>query len=163
MSKLKSTLENSNDHSKKSCGIGGCVAKDVQVTMKDGSLKRMDALEIGDKIIDGFGGSIRICDIASGKEEYLLAFITDTGKKVRVTMEHILFLDNDEKPARFINIEDKIKTVDGFEMVVEIDQNHYNDTVYNLFFEPSSTFVANGIVVGDLAKQDKHQNDDQRF
>lgn len=73
------------------CASGKCLARGTKIIMFDGSLKNVEDVKIGDKIMGDDSTPRTILSLARGKEE-MFDIISETGDKYTVNRSHILSL-----------------------------------------------------------------------
>lgn len=132
----------------------GCMGKNTMILLPNNEEKKVCELSIGDEVVNYNGDVLVINDIIKGNEKYIYKITTNTGKFVELTREHTVFTENKMLPVWDLKIGMKLKTVDGCEEVVCIEQVLYDDLVYNIFFNERNTVVGNKFVLGDSIAQD---------
>lgn len=73
------------------CGYGKCLAKGTLVMMCNGSLKKVEDIKVGDKIMGDDSTPRKILSLARGREE-MFDVIPSKGEKYTVNISHILSL-----------------------------------------------------------------------
>lgn len=133
----------------------GCFAKYTKLRMLDSTEKCADEIQVGDLVISGSGKSVKITNIVTGPEEYLMRIEMDDGNTLDVTNNHAISTTKGMISAEDIKSNDFILTPDGNNSKVKFAYPIlYNDKVYN--FETDSednTLIANGLVTGDYVAQ----------
>lgn len=84
------------------CGMGKCLSKGTLVMMFDGSLKKVEDIGIGEKIMGNDSTPRTILSLARGREE-MFDIIPSKGEKYTVNKSHILSLKNGAKEHFTIN------------------------------------------------------------
>ncbi|MCD6571728.1 MAG: hypothetical protein J7K62_00465, partial [Thermoplasmata archaeon] len=133
-----------------------CFPVGTRIVMADGSYKNIEDIAISDKLL-----SFDICNntLAVGivtkiykhhpdESRGYYIFSTEDGEQLRVTPEHVLFVNKRWMPAYKVKISDSLKTVNGGETKVYSIQYVSEKTwAYNLEVQPFNTFFAEGILV----------------
>jgi hypothetical protein len=130
----------------------GCMAKDSLIKMADGSEKAICEILIGDKVTTDLGEK-EVRNIISGQEASLICLAAGGGYRVRLTDTHPVVTKRGNIRAIDLTAADEIKTIAGYERIVELYPDNYNDKVYNLEFDTPAVFVAGGIYTGDYTLQ----------
>lgn len=131
--------------------MGGCFTKDTQVTMADGTRKNIQDIVPGDLILTKQSASnntlvsAKVSDIHSSRSEGYL--IVNSGA-LRVTGNHILFVNNTWKRADALRIGDTLLTEDGENVTVH-SLEWYSDPgeVFNIEVKEKHSYFANNIYV----------------
>lgn len=84
------------------------------------------------EVLNHKGEFINFNSINKKNVDNTLKFITNTNKKIEVTLNHILISENGEVLSNTLKIGDKILTKDGFEKIVTIEEINENKPVYDL-------------------------------
>ncbi len=128
------------------------LSKDTMVLMADGSFKAIQEIRIGERVMSG-NRSNAIRDIITGFEEFIVAIKIDSGQELCITKSSFIETKDGVIRAGKLCLSDFVKTVNGFEEVVEIRKIRYNDKIYILSLDDvsSPTYIANEIfIVGDM-------------
>ncbi len=140
----------------------GCFAKDTDLYSIHGTVKSQDVC-IGDSLLTCDGTYRAVKDIITGPSDSVCRITLADGKYIEVTEDHPLFLaDGESVSASNLQIGCTLQTFDtktgtpGASDVVDrqILPYHHN-TVYNFVFDEPTLLVAQGIVSGDHACQQK--------
>lgn len=130
----------------------GCVSKDTEVLMADGSVRKISMIKRGDLVYGGkTGAPVQVKDVISGHESVLWCVQSEAGKEIYVSDDHPFVTQNGDKRAEELVETDSVRMSDGnFSMMKHRFEEYYGDTVYNLMLEEDDHyFVANGYVIGD--------------
>lgn len=137
----------------------GCLAKDTLIRMADGTLKKIEDINVGDAVQDGRNESpVTVRNIWKGEEEKLVRIAFGNGE-IRLTKAHPVFTLMESKTvikrASEVNQDDILIGPDKQQIKVErVEVVDYNDQIYNLSLDGDShCFVANGILTGDMDMQ----------
>ncbi len=139
----------------------GCFAKDVLITMSDGSRKRACEIGIGD-IILGYGNrELTVEDVVSGRDKTVFAIQTEGNGEIKVSGGHPMMCEGKMKRAAQIKPGDRLNLADGrLAKVAAVETVDYDDMVYNFTFDGEETgayLIANGFYAGDLKMQNKRE------
>lgn len=139
----------------------GCFAKDTTLYLKDGNISA-ENVHIGDTLLTREGKYSIVRDIVTGPSNDIYKLTLANGNTIQVTDDHTLCLA-DGKPltASNVRIGDLLQTfhvdtgtLDASEVIAS-DLIPYHDTVYNFVFDEPTFLVAQGIIAGDNAYQQK--------
>jgi hypothetical protein len=135
----------------------GCFARDTLVYLENGSKKRMDELEAGDKVIAYGGHIVTFTENISGDEKAILKIVTDKGT-VRLTGGHpVMKGDGTIVYSETIAAGDILMGEGGCHTVTEVLKDEYNDKVFNPVFEESGDngvfILTDGFYCGDYYAQ----------
>lgn len=132
----------------------GCLGKDTQILLADGSIKKIQSLEIGNIIINENNEKVIITDILTGYEETMVLVETVSGSKILLTDEHPILTQRGMVLSEQLTAVDILILYGGnSEELRHVYPVQYNDTVYSLVLEKESTLIGNGFIVGDFAMQ----------
>jgi hypothetical protein len=70
--------------------------------------------------------------------------MTESGRKIEATLDHRFYHDGQEKAAGEFGVGDQIDTVDGSEVITEVNASTLS-TVYDIFNSESHIILANGL------------------
>lgn len=132
----------------------GCVARDTEIVMADGTLKRADLIEIGEYVRNAEGGAAQVKKVLTGYEAKLYQ-ISTANRYVRVTPDHIVCTEKGLIPAIDLQPGMSLKTIAGLEPIVTVRWSDYYDTVYNFEFEHETILIGNGMMIGDSMLQNR--------
>lgn len=131
----------------------GCVGKDTLILMADHTQKKVTDIQIGDRVLNENKEAVPVKNIYTGQEDTMILLKTQSQKQALVTASHPVSTARGILPARCLRASDRIKTVDGYEAIVELSIQPYHDTVYSLAFETENCIICNGMVLGDFGMQ----------
>lgn len=132
----------------------GCVARDTEIVMADGTLKRADGIAIGEFVRSGDGSSVQVKKVLTGYESQL--YKVSTGNRtVRLTPDHPVCTEQGLLPAIDLQVGMRLRTVSGLEQITEIGWTDYRDQVYNFEFERETILIGNGMLIGDSMLQNR--------
>lgn len=136
----------------------GCHARDTQIKLADGSLKRADKIDIGDSLITYGDKVLKVNNIYYGDEEELVAVKFEDGKQIQVSKGHpLLKEDGTGVDVQQLLKGDRILAETGNAVTVsEVSPVPYQDVVYNFTFEgeeEGNYVIANGLYSGDFYAQ----------
>lgn len=141
-----------NIESKKIFIQWGCIARDTQILMADGQVKRADAVMIGDRLRNATGGSSTVKTVLSGTEETLYQIVT-TNHTVKMTYDHTVLTTLGLLPAKDVKPGMFIQTQTIPEQVLTIEEVAYNDKVFNFEFDEETVIIGNSLMIGDSLLQ----------
>ncbi len=130
-------------------GGGGCFAPGTKILMANGSTKNIEDVKVGDYVLTSSTGALhkikaRVTKIYSAIDPGYLII----NGNLKITPDHILFVNNSWIQAGDISIGDKLTFSDGkIFPVSSIEWQAGKFKVYNLEVENYHTFFANGIWV----------------
>lgn len=116
---------------------GKCFAKDTEILMYDGSLKKVQDIKVGDYVMTPDSKGARVTALGRGREEMFEIRPKDFGyKSFVVNKSHILSLRDDKGTVRNISVEDYIrqplKNYKGYR--VSVDYPAKSVSIYPYFF-----------------------------
>lgn len=132
----------------------GCVARDTEIMMDDGSIRRADQVQIGDLVWQADGSAAQVRKILTGHESKLYQ-ISTPHRRVRMTPDHIVCTEQGLLPAIDLTIGMQIRTISGLEPVTVVEWTEYQDTVFNFEFETETVLLGNGLLIGDAMLQNR--------
>lgn len=137
----------------------GCMEENTEITMADGTKRKIKDIRIGDKVMDKDGRGCTVENIFKGAEEMLLLIRTMSGKQILVTKDHPFWTRNGEKAAIDLVYEDELLMEDGsYERIEGAGPIEKYFIVYSLVLQPSGFIWGNGFAVGDWENQGKSGN-----
>ncbi|MNJ38242.1 Hom-end-associated Hint [compost metagenome] len=132
----------------------GCVARDTEILMADGTLKRADQIQIGELVRSAEGGSVQVKKVLTGHEAELYK-ISTSERSVRMTPDHIVCTEEGLLPAIDVQVGMRLRTISGLEEVIAVEWSDYEDKVYNFEFEQETILIGNGLLLGDSMLQNR--------
>lgn len=130
--------------------MGGCFAADTKILMSDGKEKKIREIKKDDKILTFLSENnnqlvkARVIDTHKAKASGYLIL----NEKLKITENHILYVNDKWKQAGLIQIGDKVKNQNGeLETINSIEWQKGEFEVYNLEIEKYHTFIANKVWV----------------
>lgn len=116
---------------------GKCFAKNTEILMYDGSLKKVQDIKVGDYVMTPNSKGARVTALGRGREEMFEIRPKDFGyKSFVVNKSHILSLRDDKGTVRNISVEDYIrqplKNYKGYR--VSVDYPAKSVSIYPYFF-----------------------------
>ncbi|NEO75179.1 Hint domain-containing protein [Moorena sp. SIO4G3] len=143
-----------------------CVAEGTQVTLYDGTTKPIEQIEPGDKVITNLQGKVKeIEGVLKGTEELpMVRLKTNFGHDLLLSQGHPVVTPSGVVLAKSLKVRGEVVTDGGNATITQASQESYGGYVYNLNVGPrqegncddSSTFYANGIIIGDNQMQFKY-------
>lgn len=147
--------------------VSGCLAGGTRIMMADGSLKIVEDIQIGEKIMSANMQTLTVEYNTIGREEKASVRLKDSKHhSLLVTAAHPVLTPNGVVLAGKLKTGDKILTYEGEALLTEVVYEEYDKTVWNLaagipadgiqFTRFNTTFYAEGILVGDHKMQNYH-------
>jgi len=118
-----------------------CVTGDTMITLEDVDkmiyevpISHLENIfkDMKLKVLDNSGHFQEFLGLRKSTTEELMKITTGSGKKLKCTLEHILFSKGEEVIAGDLKINDYIETKDGLEQVKDILRIKGNESVYDL-------------------------------
>lgn len=133
-----------------------CFAKGSRVMMAGRSLKCVEDITIGDEVEAADGTAAQVKNIHSGRERKVTVLETRLGKRIRLTSDHPVFLeDGTMRPASSI-VKDTLvlatmqRAMHRPDVITNVYEEKYNDTVFNLSFDKPTKIIVEGFILGDF-------------
>ena len=139
---------------------GGCFGKGTQVLMANGRTKNIENVAVGDEIAtyNEKGSNEMVGAKVSKTEDVVENGFLVINEKLKVTANHILWVNGDWRQAGVIQIGDTLRNINGDEKVYSIEWRREKVHVYNLEIENHHTYIAENIWVhngkGDSMRTD---------
>lgn len=132
--------------------VWGCVAEDTQITMADGTVRRISELRQGDQIISGDGSVAEIATVYSGPEEELYVLELANGIRLRASDTHPVMTAAGFVTMKQLAAGDLVQMQDGsMQRVISVKTESYGGKVYNLqLCGEKRNMYCNGILAGDF-------------
>jgi intein/homing endonuclease len=131
-----------------------CLAENMRIQMADGSTREMNAVKIGDWILDEQHGSVLVTNVLSGMEEYIYCIKLNNHSALKATKEHPVLTENGFKRMMDLKAGDMVQGAYGPQTVQSIEKEKYESVVYNLLLDSEShSMICEGIIVGDFSAQ----------
>lgn len=129
--------------------LWGCLGKDSLVLDASGARRRVDSLQVGDKLCTDQGVRT-ICNIVTGYEEKMIQVGIAGEEPLLLSDKHPVATDRGIVMASALAPGDALLGESGSQHPITLlDTVSYRDTVYSLELEDSALIYANGIAVGD--------------
>ncbi|MBT3817370.1 MAG: hypothetical protein HOE80_04160 [Candidatus Magasanikbacteria bacterium] len=131
-------------------GFGGCFSGDTKILMEDGSEKKIEEIQSGDTVLTFLDEKENL--LVRGKvtsvHNVKVAGYLILNENLKITPNHILYVNDEWKEAGLIQIGDILRNRDGNEeKVYSIEWQKGEFDVYNLEIDTYHTFIAEGIWV----------------
>lgn len=145
--------------------VWGCLPTGTPIRMADGSLKDVEEIEVGQKVLADAGGRVlTVVDTFRGTEEDpLLVVEDDRGHRLAMSSTHPTVTARGVLLAKQLKTGDVVTTEDGPATLVKVERQASEEKVrvYNLGLgaegeevtRNGTTFFAGGILVGDNRMQ----------
>ena len=132
---------------------GDCLTADMRITMSDGSTKPISAVRLGESILDGQRDVALVGYVTWGSESAVVCLTLENGGILKATPNHPILTPNGFKRMGDLRPGDQLQGLNGTQTVKSTIVTAYNDRVFNLALERSSTMLCEGIIVGDAGTQ----------
>lgn len=130
----------------------GCLAKDTQVLMADGTCKSIQDIKSGDVLMSPESGkTVKVKSLVEGTEQCIYNILLSDGKTVMATKDHPFATKDDFITVINMDCQTELMTKDGLATVEYCYPSDYSESVYSIDLEDGSGFFANGIVSGSNA------------
>lgn len=127
-----------------------CMAENTFVSLYPEKEKRVSELQEGDTVMDGDGNGRRVVRVVSCKAENIVHIVTETGRTLDVTGNHMLKTYTGFKRAGDMASCGYVLVRDGDgehqEYLLSVESQDYEGMVYHVELEDGGTMLANGIV-----------------
>lgn len=130
----------------------GCLAQGSNVTMADGSVKKIESIRPGDKVASE-GDHRIVTDIICGYEKDIVVLKIAGGQQLLLTGGHPVQTDRGLVRADDLTAADHIHMINGVQEIKSLYLADYDQLVYNLILEPAGIMICNDILVGDATLQ----------
>lgn len=138
--------------------LWGCLGEDSLVKMADGSLKTIQTVAIGDRVMGLDGRSLNVINVWTGTEDRMLRLIVKNGDEIMATEDHPFMTKEGMKPLLKLSIGDELLMENGsYSAIAQCYPMPYGRSVYNLDVDGDGSFICNGFVVGDNKIQNSCQ------
>lgn len=135
----------------------GCLAKDIEITLADGSRKNVQDVKVGDVVrTDNNGSTATVENIWSGIDQRMIVIETENHDRTIISTAHLVETADGLLEAAELNAGMQVMTEKGLCKILFLYDIAYNDTVYNLQLsvpEGTGRFFAGGILVGDAGAE----------
>lgn len=114
--------------------------------------KRVSELQEGDMVMDGDGNERKVARTASCKAEEVVHIVTETGRTLDVTENHLLKTytgfkrAGDLAPCGYVLAREEGGSGERQEHLVSVERQGYEGMVYHVELEDGGTLLANRIV-----------------
>jgi hypothetical protein len=146
-----------------------CLAAGTQVTLPDGTTRAIESFNAGDLVLSG-GPRPVMATLAQPHWGTVYVITTASGRSITCSGTHPFYVSDRAVPAASLTVGQALDSQTGPDLITGITQQQHNGQgLYNLWLDPTAagptTFLANGLVVGDhqvqVALLDPQQNPDQ--
>lgn len=133
----------------------GCLEENTEITMADGSHRRIKDIRIGEKVLGTDREACEVRDVIRGTEDMLICLSLESGKEIFLTHDHPFKTKNGIVAAIDLKFGDEILTESGYETIEGARPVYGSFSVCSLDISPSDFIWGNGIAVGDYDAQGK--------
>jgi hypothetical protein len=141
--------------------VYGCLHENTQITMTDGSEKIISAMRMGDRVKTVNNGELTVENVTTGQEQHCIKIITQAADNnilsVVASPGHPFITSSGVIIARELKSGDKLLTLKGESIVIDIQPQPDEATVFNLQLSgekrDENMLYANNILVGDIQMQ----------
>ena len=133
-----------------SCGSGGCFLEGTEITMADGTRKRIEDIEAGDEVLayQESDGEMRPEKVKSVHDPAPAEYHIVVNGAIRLTASHPMLSDGKWVEIGELKVGDSLTRADGTTFQIETLETVKEDvTVYNFSVDVDETYVADGVVV----------------
>lgn len=131
-----------------------CLEEDTQISMADGSLKKIKYITMGDRVYSASGRFCEVINVWRGMESDSYQITFESGNFVKSTFNHPFLTDNGWKRANELKDSDNLLDEDGNPVPISrIEKTDETLDVVNLQFASPTIIIANGVQSGDFAIQ----------
>ncbi len=131
-------------------GKGGCFVAGTEILMEDGSVKAIEDIQPGDRILTKkkeFSGELVPGNVVKTLEHYVDGYLI-INDDLKITPEHVLFVNGRWMTAHEVRLGDKLLGKDGeLVEVYNIEESQESVMVYNFEVEEYHTYFADGFYV----------------
>lgn len=143
-----------NDTCKGTQGLCCCLEENTQISMADGSLKKIKYITMGERVYSASGRFCEVINVWRGKESDCYRIICESGQAVMSTFNHPFLTDKGWKRANELKDCDILLDECGnLEHIERIEKTDETLNVVNLQFASPTIIIANGVQSGDFAIQ----------
>lgn len=133
----------------------GCLEENTEITMADGSHKKIKDIQIGEKVLGTDQEACEVRNVICGKEDKLICLTLESGKEIFLTHDHPFKTKKGIIAAIDLEFGDEILTESGYETIEGARPVYGSFNVCSLDILPSAFIWGNGIAVGDYEAQGK--------
>lgn len=133
----------------------GCLEENTEITMADGSHKKIRDIQIGEKVCGTNHEACEVCNVIRGMEDMLICITLESGKEIFLTPDHPFQTKKGSIAAINLEFGDEILTESGYETIEGARPVNEKFNVYSIDISPSDFIWGNGIAVGDYKEQGK--------
>lgn len=135
----------------------GCFAKNTDIKMADGSVKRIQDIRPGEWVMTE-DGSKKVLELISGEEEKMICIGSRRGHTIMITKDHPVMTEGGWKRARELTASDILIMEYGKDNIGQLYICENHDRVFSIRTESdSSAVIAGGFYMGDFGCQNKHR------
>ena len=143
-----------NEISKGTKELCCCLEENTQISMADGSNKKIKDITMGERVHSTSGHFGEVINIWRSKESDCYRIICESGFAVTATYNHPFLTDNGWKRANELKDSDKLLDEDGNPVgISRIEKTDETLYVCNLKFASPTIIIANGVQCGDFSIQ----------
>lgn len=128
---------------------GGCFGKGTKVLMANKTTKNIEDIKVGDRVAtyNESESSEMIGAKVLKTEDVIENGFLVINKKLKITPNHVLWVNDDWRQAGVIQMGDTLRGVNGDEKVFSIEWRREKNHVYNLEIENQHTYIAENVWV----------------
>lgn len=131
----------------------GCLEENTNITMADGTQKKIKEIEIGQKVLGTEQKACEVRNIIRGKEDMLIGITLESCKEILLTQDHPFKTKKGIVAAIDLKFGDEILTENGYKTITGARLVKGDFNVCSIDISPSDFIWANGIAVGDYEAQ----------
>ena len=131
----------------------GCLEENTEITMADGSHRKIRDIQIGEKILGTGKEACEVRNVIRGVEDMLICITLKNGREILLTPDHPFKTKKGNVAAIDLEFGDEILTEDGYETIEGARPVNGKFNVCSIDISPSDFIWGNGIAVGDYEEQ----------
>ncbi len=129
---------------------GGCFTGGTPILMADGSRKPIADVQVGDMVLtrQSPDNPALVAARVKGTTQHFVDTYLEINNSLKVTPEHIVYLNGRWQPIGTAHIGDSLVNADGQTVTIfSVRERHLADSVYNLSIDKYHTFIADNVYV----------------
>lgn len=124
------------------------LAEKMRILMADMRQKKIQDISIGDLVLNEQGNFTSVSNIWTGIEANIYSMSLANGIVLKASKELPVMTEEGLKPMKDLQIGDTVKSLEGMQTIISIDEIVYNEKVYNLTLDSDShLMICEGVIV----------------